>query len=278
MKYALTYHHTTFEKGLFDEVIIKYDKNNTNVIAFAQEEAKDVRLVLNMRDYEWDYDDDTKNALPTIQMLASVHNNIAIMLNIGQAEFAQELMKLSIPFFYDKIAETWDELVSLVYVGVSDIYIGSELGFEMKDVTSMCHSRNIKVRAYPNVAQTSAPFKNMPNITSFFIRPEDLHLYEGYIDIIQFFGPLDRQKVLHQIYIKETWLGNLSDIIIGLDIDVQNRTVANPFADIRLNCKKRCNQNKCNLCHNVQAFAQTLGSKGLVLTKEKRAEDEANKE
>ena len=276
MKYALTYHRSTFEKGLFDEVIIKYDKDNANVISFAQEEAKDVRLVLNMRDYDWDYDDDEKNALPTIQMLASVHNNIAVMLNIGQAEFAQELMKLSIPFFYDKIAETWDELVSLAYAGVSDIYIGSELGFEMKDVAAVCHAKDIKVRIYPNVAQTSAPFKNTSNITSFFVRPEDLQMYEKYVDIIQFFGPLDRQRVLHQIYTKGVWLGSLSDIIIGLNEDIRSAAVAPRFAEARVSCKKKCNQGKCHICNNILSFAKTLEDNGLILNQEKRTDNETN--
>ena len=269
MKYALTYHHSTFEKGLFDEVIIKYDKDNVNVISFAQEEAKDVRLVLNMRDYDWDYDDDERNALPTIQMLANVHNNIAVMLNVGQADFAQELLKLGISFFYDKIAETWDELVSLVYAGVSDVYIGSELGFEIKDVSRVCHTHNVKVRVYPNIAQTSAPFKNMNKITAFFIRPEDMPLYENYIDIVQFFGPLDRQRVLHQIYNKQTWLGNLSEIIIGLDTDIKSSSIAPRFAEARLNCKKRCNQERCTLCNNVQTFAQVLDNNGFSLKREK---------
>ena len=270
MKYCLAYYHSAFEKGVFDEVIIKYDKENVNVVPFAQEEAKDMRLILNMRDYEWDHDDDIKNALPIIQMLMNVHNDIAIMLNTEQTNFAQELIKLSIPFFYDKVAETWDELVSLVYAGVSDVYIGSELGFEIKDVSRVCHTHNVKVRVYPNVAQTSAPFKNVSTITAFFIRPEDVDLYEKYIDVMQFFGPKDRQRVLHQIYSKQSWPGKISDIIIGLESDINNSAIAPRFAEGRINCKKRCNQDRCSLCENVFIFGQAVEDSGHKF-KEKRS-------
>lgn len=265
MKYCLTYHRSTFEKNLFDEVIIKYEEENEHIVNFAQEEANGVRLVLDMSNYKGEPAD----SLPVIKMTAKVHSDIAVLLNLGQTDFAQVLLSEGIAFFYDKIAETWDELVSLVYAGVSDVYIGSELGFEIKDVSRVCHTHNVKVRAYPNVAQTSAPFKNMNKITTFFIRPEDMSLYENYIDTVQFFGPLDRQRVLHQIYNKQTWLGNLSEIIIGLDTDIKNSSIAPRFAEARVNCKKRCNQEKCTLCNNVQTFAQRLDDNGFSLKREK---------
>ena len=265
MKYCLTYHRSTFEKNLFDEVIIKYEEENEHVVNFAQEEANSVRLVLDMRNYKGEPAD----SLPVIKMTTKMHSDIAVLLNLGQTDFAQVLLSEGIAFFYDKIAETWDELVSLVRAGVSDIYIGSELGFEIKDVASVCHNRNIKIRVFANVAQTSAPLKNMDTITAFFIRPEDLILYEPHIDVVEFFGPIDRQRVLHEIYTNGKWLGNLSEIIIGLDVDVKSSSIAPRFAEARLNCKKRCNQEKCTLCNNVQTFAQMLDENGLSLKREK---------
>ena len=267
MKYALTYHHTTFEKDMFDEVIIKYNEINLHVVKFAQEKAKNVRLVLNVSEYK----DDIEDTLDIIKQVASVHPAVAILLSLSQADFGKKLQDAGIRFFYDKIAETWDELLSLVYAGVSDIYVGSELGFEIKDVASVCHSRNIRVRVYPNVAQTSAPFQNLPVITSFFIRPEDLKLYEDYVDIIQFFGPLDRQRVLHQIYDRGSWMGKVSEIIIGgQELTLLNEAITSRFGAARLNCKKKCNQHKCELCNNAKIFAEALTEQGLVLKTKER--------
>ena len=173
MDFCLTFHKSTFDKGGFNEVIIKYDKDNAHVLQFAQEEkVQDVRLILNMTEFEGNFNEQ----FAIFNVLKQTHPKFAIMISLNQVGVAQELMENNIPFFFNKIAETWDQLVSLVHAGVSDIYIGSELGFEIKDVASVCHGRNIKTRVFANVAQTSAPLKNMYTITALFIRPEDLIL------------------------------------------------------------------------------------------------------
>lgn len=259
MDFCLTFHKSTFDKGGFNEIIIKYEKDNSNVLKFAQEEqVQKVRLILDMTNFEGNYNEQ----LPLLDALKQVHPNIAIMISLSQIDFVPELGENNIPFFFNKIAETWDELISLTYIGVKDVYVGSELGFEIKDVASVCHNRGIKVRVFVNVAQTAAPFKNMNTITSFFIRPEDLSLYNPYIDVVEFFGPVDRQRVLHEIYIKEKWLGKLSEIIIGLHSDIDNQSIAPRFAEARIKCKKKCNQEQCNLCKNVEDFALLLEDSG----------------
>ena len=259
MDFCLTFHKSTFDKGGFNEVIIKYDKDNTHVLQFAQEEkVQDVRLILNMTEFEGNFNEQ----FAIFNVLKQTHPKFAIMISLNQVGVAQELMENNIPFFFNKIAETWDELVSLVHAGVSDIYIGSELGFEIKDVASVCHGRNIKTRVFANVAQTSAPLKNMDTITAFFIRPEDLILYEPHIDVVEFFGPIDRQRVLHEIYTNGKWLGKLSDIIIGLHSDIDNQSIAPRFAEARIKCRKKCNQERCNLCYTVENFAKALDNTG----------------
>ena len=102
----------------------------------------------------------------------------------------------------------------------------------------------------------------MDTITAFFIRPEDLILYEPHIDVVEFFGPIDRQRVLHEIYTNGKWLGKLSDIIIGLHSDIDNQSIAPRFAEARIKCRKKCNQENCNLCYTVEKFAKALDNTG----------------
>lgn len=260
MDYCLNFHRKTFDKGEFQEVIIKYNEENLHVVDFAKEQiTQTMRLIVDMTEFEGDLN----SQLATLIMVSREHLRVAVRLSLSQVAFAQELMENNIPYFFTKIAETWDELLSLVYAGAKDVYIGSELGFDIAHVAAVCHSRGINVRVYANVAQTSAPLKNMDTITAFFIRPEDVPLYEKHgVDVIEFFGPLDRQNVLFKIYNENQWLGKLSDIIIGLHTDIQNTAIAPRFAEKRVQCQKKCNYTRCEICPNVEKFARTLETSG----------------
>ena len=118
----------------------------------------------------------------------------------------------------------------------------------MADIAKYCHEKNIKVRAYANVAQSSSLLDNMNTITSFFIRPEDIKYYENHLDVVEFFGPVEKQDVLYEIYTKGKWLGNLKDLIIGLQDSINNNVIIGCFGVVRMRCNKHCNYSQCNIC------------------------------
>jgi hypothetical protein len=96
-------------------------------------------------------------------------------------------------------------------------------------------------------------------MSSFFIRPEDLKYYENYIDIIEFFGPLDRQDVLFKIYTDRKWLGDLGVLIIGLEESLKNTVFLECFGAVRSGCEKRCSYSKsCNICNRFLSIDKTI--------------------
>lgn len=81
---------------------------------------------------------------------------------------------------------------------VTDVFITEQLGFEVDKVAEIVHSKDVQVRAFPNVAQVQ--YENLDDIYKFWIRPEDVELYEDYIDVLEFFGEPEKQKIYYDIY------------------------------------------------------------------------------
>ena len=117
-----------------------------------------------------------------------------------------------------------------------------------------------------------APFKY------FYIRPEDVSVYEPYVDYFEFFGKLDRQAVLYKIYKEGQWLGSLNELIGGLKNEIPNVCIVPYFGTARVGCGKRCSYNKsCEVCSNIKNLAKVLESKDFGITTERKKIDEGMK-
>lgn len=199
-----------------------------------------------------------------IYLLKAIPNiDLHIKLIYGMDELVELCKKHKIPFFYENIATQWDVLNGLAEEGVSDIYIGEDLGFEIKKVAEVLHDRGIKVRVFPNVAQSA--WKDTPAYQKFFIRPEDIYLYEPYVDSCEFFNSIHNNETYYKIYaIDKKWEGNLSDCIIDLDQSFDSRFLIPEFGTKRFNCEKRCAKgNSCSICNQIMKLANTLKEKQL---------------
>jgi hypothetical protein len=84
--------------------------------------------------------------------------------------------------------------------------------FSAQILSKAAKQKNKSLRAFCNVCQSSWDYT--PSIKTFFIRPEDLSLYEGIIDTFEFYtDEKDATKInaLYEIYTKDkVWNGKLS--------------------------------------------------------------------
>lgn len=97
------------------------------------------------------------------------------------------------------------------------------------------------------------PFREPKRENSFFIRPEDLHLYEDVFDIIIF-----NSVETYNIYADESYPLDINSIIFFRDgvPTVNNKMLDPKFAQRRLTCKGRCWQGAgCKLCAREFAAA-----------------------
>lgn len=266
MKFAIRFFQGCRILTKADEIIIRYNEKTTGLIDFVQEWQDTQRIVADVTELETPIEE----CANIFKAAYETHKAFAVLISTKQNY--KVLIEKNIPFFFAEGVSTYDELVAFVAAGVSDIYVINELGFNLKPIHDYCVNKNVKVRVYPNVAQSNcALYEN--NFKKFFIRPDAVKLYEDVADIFEFYGPLSIQPVLYDIYYDERWLGNLNEVILDLDLDIDNRTIMPYFDVMRLKCNKRCSLNSCDICGVTNNLGQTLKDKELGL-KRKRAEHE----
>ncbi len=268
MKYGIQYHRDFRYLDSVAEVIIVYDKFKIGLLDFLKTREDEQRIVVDAGgvDYEsMDYD--------IIIAAKQIHPNLTIKVDSGiESAILDRFKEAELDFFFCNFIDTWDKLISVIKTGVSDVYITNELGFELDEVSLICKENNVKVRVFANVAQTSSHMKNLDTIKFFYIRPEDVFIYDDYVDVIEFFGPKTRQSVLYDIYTNGRWLGDLKDLILGLDVSAYSKHIVPYFGSRRVRCRKQCNQNQCCLCDGILELAKELQEKGIEIGIERERE------
>ena len=274
MKYCIEYKKNFKYMAEIEEVIIQYDYKNTNFINLLQE-IKDKRIIIKIKDLVDFLENDRLILFDSIiKEISQDSLNITFLfecLDETTEKIIEKLRKEKYNYFFRTRATTWDILWGLVEIGVSDIYICEDLGFELDAVAATLHSLDIKIRAFPNVAQSS--WKQTPAFKKFFIRPEDIEDYEPYIDIIEFYGREESIETCYRIYaIDKKWTGKLNELIIDFNDNVDNRYLIKNYnaTKPRIKCRKKCLKgNPCKLCERWKEFANFLNEQELIPVKDK---------
>ena len=271
MNYCLRYSNNSKKQiKEAEEISIIYDKNDVELPAFIRKHPdKRINLIIesinidNFDEFEVNKINLIHEAMPEAQLYVCLYNYSK--MEVIKPDIKARMDALKLPWFSGLFAHTWDQLHYLISLGVSDIYVVEDLCFELPAVAKECHKYNIRVRVIPNVAQSSinasAPLKK------FFIRPEDIDIYEPYIDTIEFWGELRQQDVYYKIYHdKKEWYGNLKEIIFSFDLDFDNRCVLPIFGKSRLDCGKKCLKGgHCCICDHLYNISQKLSEKNYIV-------------
>lgn len=264
MNYCFHYNKNNPHLSKATEWIFSYKEDNPNLIMKMRElkeEGTTQRIILDLTEFSgepnWDI------------LSASVREypNSAILITKAQITFVPRMRVENIKWFLLNGCYTWDMLNECIKFGVSDVYITNELGFDIKNVKSFCDRNNVKVRVYPNIAQTSAILLTLGTYESFYIRPEDVDLYENYVDIFEFFLNEEKERVLYEIYEDRGWRGDIDQLILNL-VHVngaRNNYIPTIFGYSRLDCRKRCIYGDCQICMNCLAASKAI--------KERRVEE-----
>lgn len=165
--------------------------------------------------------------------------------------------EIGVEYFMGYPAKTFYELHGLKAMGVSYIRVDAPAFFKME---ALKNEIDIPVRVLANVAY----YDNIPRdngIIGTWIRPEDVELYEPYVDVIEF-GDCNNEKeqALYRIYAQEKkWAGPLNTIISNLNAptDPYNRLMDSEVTKKRLNCGQGCTEgSKCRICYRAVILAQ----------------------
>ena len=163
-------------------------------------------------------------------------------------------------------AENFEMFYVQKELGASDIYVTGALGFYLDKLQPF--RDKVKLRVFPNIAQsTRGTTKLLPQLIKFYIRPEDIELYQDYIDVLEIFPCKDRTTVIYEIYKRQQWLGKLSDIIMDLDNDIDNDVISPYFALHRIKCHQDCLLDRCTLCQQIYSLGKKFEEAEIVLYK-----------
>ena len=163
--------------------------------------------------------------------------------------------------FYAYSATDWETFNNLLNLQVSDIYIDGPICFDISALEKIKKTNNINIRVRPNISTNAFLGNNLTSLNSFFIRPEDLNLYESAIDTIVFDKEtsLLKEETLFKIYKKEQYAGNLKDIVFQLDTDINNLHFPQSFGKYRTNCKQKCKAGeRCRYCFTVDKLVSKI--------------------
>lgn len=267
MKYCIEYYKNFRYNTNIDEVILGYATYRDSIVEKLEEWREDQRIIIDIC-----LSDSPDVVIPILKMCQKVHENLAIRLDIIQEDMVKELQG-NIPFFYANYAKTNDEVYGMIKRGVSDIYITESLAFNIELVGSYCKYMGVKVRIIPNIAQYRAGFrKEIPDPYKFFVRPEDVDLYEAYVDVFEILAPKDRLSVIYEIYRNKVWDGDLQQLIAGIDEPFPNAGMIPLFGPYRLACYHKCMQEKCSLCMQAKELSTKFADNKLEVIKEKDKE------
>jgi hypothetical protein len=144
-------------------------------------------------------------------------------------------------------------LQGLKNLGVKWAFIDAPLFFQMDKVQQI----GLPVRVTANISMREAlPYAD--GVPGPWIRPEDVELYEPYVDTIEFSRVnLEQERALYRIYAEQkAWSGDLGMIIQDINYLGVNRMIHSDITKTRLNCGQKCQENGyCRLCWRMLDLA-----------------------
>lgn len=171
-----------------------------------------------------------------------------------------------IPFYVGYPVYDFYTAEGLARAGVTEIRAGGPLIFDLYKLKKCLSPTNTKIRVVPNVAYVDG-LPHSDGVLGGWIRPEDLHYYEDFIDIIEFedVDSKKREQVLYRIYMQNhEWPGNLQDLITNFNYPGVNRMIPPTLAVMRVNCKQAClSGSGCKVCYRMMTFANPDLYKGI---------------
>lgn len=238
-----------------DELIIPFHGTTDKLTDFLEAHA-DQRIIVDIQE-PW------RSFFGVIfTPIGEKYTNVALRLSEVNEDIITDIKKTKIPYFTTEVVVEWEKFRELINYGVSDVYIGEQLGFELDDVGRTAARAGIRTRIFPNISQSACT--KTPPLKHFFMRPEDVDLYNRrYISTFEFYIPIGidlNWDVLYRAYaINKKWSGPLNEIIIGLDSDIDSTFISSYWAPARMTCHRKClKYSDCNICNAIYDLSKSL--------------------
>lgn len=184
---------------------------------------------------------------------ALAHDNF--ILGIINSAQLQEAKGKSINVYHRAPLHTFQELYDATEAGINEAFVGAPLFFQLDKIKK--YYPDLKIRSVANVALPEGSISYNSGVCGVWIRPEDVELYESYIETIEFFGELSVEQALFRIYAQQhAWPGELNKLVKDLNHPAVNRMIPHTLAEARISCEQKCMENGiCHLCQRTLDLA-----------------------
>lgn len=265
MKYCVPYFKYFDYMSEVDEMIVPFHKEDIGFLkslTSMPELTENKTIIIKIQDNDDFYSGDYIGVFKELKEKYSDVIKFKLLLAFypSKVNLYQQMQEHEIEFFFSDLVRDWDTLHGFIDLGVSDVYIVEEFGFSLSKIGAVAHAKSVSIRVFGNIAQSSWPGER--SIKSFFIRPEDVSIYEPCVDVIEFVAQTRvNYETLYKVYaVKKYWFGPLKDLIQGLDSDVDNKTIIPAyFGTPRLGCEKKCvSGGRCKICDRILEAGKVL--------------------
>lgn len=252
------------------ELNIKYKPEIDKLVNFIEQYGEKHRINLLYSNF------DVPNDIKILQALQEKFPTYKIVaaLPYYSLELEQAINTAGIPHYYITFVTNWQLLQGFLTLNVTDIFLAENLMFDIIKVKEMLlqKKKNVALRSYCNICEGA--WSQTPSIKKFFIRPEDLPLYENLIDTFEFFLPdallsVTRLNTLYTIYTCDKyWFGKFNEIITGYEGDEDSRFIISTFGEQRLKCRQKCMSNlepTCHICDRIIELGKALKDKNIMV-------------
>jgi len=196
-------------------------------------------------------------------------HDLIVTLDLKDVELIKKLKENNIKFTFIIPACSFSVLKAMQLMGAYEVYIAEDICFNM-DIIQEFRKQGLKIRIFPDVVQVD-PNTNqeLPDYTGFWVRPEDVELYEDLIDTMEIWHT-ESISAAFKLYKQEQWVGSLKALIKDLKSNIENTSLPPQFGPARLNCGKKCLWGKCNLCERAVKAADAFTNANIGIVKEKK--------
>lgn len=264
MNYAIhdfTYGSLPFQdKNKITEVILPYRGQFKAARAIEYYMRGKTRIVWHI-DLAAMNNSDPEELVVSFKELLDIYDNMALKLESPNRQLI-ELFSDKVFLSEDYAAKTVQDIASMIHLGLSECYVTGSLAANYRELLNI--SARIKLRMIPNLVQTdSFLFGNpagMDSLKCFWVRPEAINTFAEVINTCELASDVSHNELeILNIYMKESWDGNLGDIIIddtGKLNNIKNRGTEQ--LDIsRANCRLSCQRDlSCHLCTTIPFYAE----------------------
>ena len=275
IKYAVPYTRSFRHYDTVDEVVFDFVKDaNMLDILSAVNLKHDQRIIVDMSNIN---SEDLEKYIPSMEMLMRKHPKCTFSLDfMNHKSQVSALKNKNIPFMFATFVRSLDTAYAMINMGATDLYIVEELAFNLKSLQHF-REQSVMIRLFPDIAQCGRGSDGLiPEVTKFWIRPEDVQLYADYVDVLEIYHK-DNVSTIYEIYNRKQWLGNIQDIVYDFKDELPNTGIAPHFGQARLNCRKQCLENKCSLCLDIYNLAKTFNQANIEIIKKRDKNSNLNK-